>query len=81
MPLASRKCTCSSCGDNIQVGQVVFIQKREGRPGRDVVCFRCHPEMESAKVKMTISGDNFKGTAEQKRRLACWQRRHENTAE
>lgn len=55
MTIANKDCICSSCGDSIKTGAKITLISFKKQPTQ-ILCFRCHPESETSKVKMEISG-------------------------
>lgn len=74
MITASKECKCSSCGDDISIGAKITIKTHADKP-TEILCFRCNPESETTKIKVSISSKTlpqhrYKSAAKDKRFFA-----------
>lgn len=58
MAIANKECICSSCGDEIKTGAKITVKSSKNKP-TEILCFRCHPESEAAKIRVEIPGKAF----------------------
>ena len=66
MTVASKITTCTSCGDTIAVGQRLTVLPSTKSNSKDLLCFRCHSDTETAKIRVTIPSNQLQ-TSQPKR--------------
>jgi len=60
MAVSHKDCKCTSCGDDIKISDKITIKTSKNKPP-ELLCWRCNPESEVAKVRVPISGKEIVG--------------------